>query len=325
MRSAAFVLVVVAGMLAARGDTRADDDAGSGARRLRVVARVGPRAITVGDLEDRVADMPPFQRPSFGATRDVIRRRFLTEVILRDVLLSLGAESQRVGDRPPAAYQIERARSGATIRAIRARVGPASAIPWEDVKAYYDENRDRYNAPERYQLWRILCKTRDEAQAVLDAAKRDSTPLVFGALAREHSLDKATNLRAGNLGFVQADGSSNEPGLRIAPSVVGAAQSVRDGELVPAPVAEGEYFAVVWRRGTIAAANRSVSDVAAQIRDTLWKRRVKEQTDELVASLRAAKLRDLNPRLLDSIELSVDVGLRPADLGPSTDAGASRP
>jgi len=269
-----------------------------------VVARVGAtRTIRVGELEDRLASLAPLQRASFGSTRDAVRRGFLDEVLVRETLLSLGAEQGDLARKPPANFRIERALSGATLRAIRARLGPAAAIPMEDVTAYYEQHRARFEAPERYQIWRILCRTREEAQSVLDAARRDPTPANFGALAREHSLDKATNLRAGNLGFVDADGVSKEPGLRVDPAVIRAAQSVRDAEIVPAPVPEGEWFSVVWRRATLAAMHRSVSEVAAQIRDTLWKARVKEETDKLLANLRAAHLRDFRPALLDAVDL----------------------
>jgi peptidyl-prolyl cis-trans isomerase C len=233
----------------------------------------------------------------------MVRRRFLMEVAIPEVLFALGAEAQKLDAQVRPAYDIERALSGATIRALRDRLGPASAIPMQDVQKYYDENRARYDTPERYQIWRILCKTREEAQGVLDQAKRDRTPKAFGELAREHSLDKATNLRDGNLGFVMPDGTSNEPGLRVDPAVVRAAQSVRDGEIVPAVVPEGEYFSVVWRRGTIPASHRTVDDVAASIRDGITKSRVKRETDKLLAELRAAKLRDLDESLLETVEL----------------------
>jgi peptidyl-prolyl cis-trans isomerase C len=197
------------------------------------------------------------------------------------------------------------------VRAIRARLGPESAIPIEDVQKYYDDNRDRYDTPERLQIWRILCKTKDEAQQVLDAAKKDPTPKQFGELAREHSIDRGSNLRAGNLGFISPDGTSNDPGLKVELSLVHAAQGVHDGQLVAAPVPEGDNFAVVWRKGTLVATKRTVDQVAAQIRDTLWKTRVKDESDKLTASLRAARVHDLDESLL-------------ATLGPtpSGDAGA---
>ncbi len=305
--SAQLVLLAVAGVLAARHDSRAAD-AGANERRLHVVARFGSRAVSVGELEDRIAGMPPYQRASFGASADEVRRRFLTEVVERDELLALGAESANLAEQPPAAYQIERALSAATVRDVRARIGPAASISMEDVQRYYDENRSRYEAPERYQLWRILCKTRDDAQSVLDATTRDPTPAMFAALARDHSLDKANNLRGGNLGFVAGDGTSREPGLRVDPGVVRAAQKVRDGALVPEPVVEGDYFSVVWRRGTISAVKKTASEVAPQIRDALWKARVKEETDKLVASLRANRLRARDASPLEASGLSLGTG-----------------
>lgn len=312
---------VVAGLLFAaalsgRGDALANE-AGVSERRSHVVARVESTLITVGDLETALDAMSPFQRASFGSTQAAVRRRFLTEVMVRDALLAIAADHRRLADQPPAAYQIERARSAATIRAIRARVGPAATIPMSDVERYYNENRARYDVPERYLIWRILCKSREEAEAVLDSAQKDPTPANFAALAREHSLDKATYLRAGNLGFITADGGSNEPGLRVDLSVVRAAQTVHDGILVATPVVEGEYFSVVWRRGTVAATKRALAEVTAQIRDTLWKARVKEETDKLVARLRAAKLRDLDDSLLKMIDLPVDDGgVPPRTAGP---------
>jgi peptidyl-prolyl cis-trans isomerase C len=291
---------------AATPDASPSDDAGEAARRAQPVAHVGPRVITVGELEDRIAAMPPFQRVTFGATPDAIRRKYLSDVLVPEVLLAAGAEAQKLADDDPTKLAVQRARSQAAVRAIRARIGPESAIPMAEVQKYYDDNRDRYDTPQRIQIWRILCKTEDDARAVLDLAKKDLTPKTFQDLARDRSLDKATNLRGGNVGFVNPDGTSNEPGLRIDPVVVRAAEGVRDGELVAAPVEEGEYFAVVWRRGTIPPNKRSVDDAAAQIRDAIWKARVKEETDKLVAGLRAARLTDLHDDLLLTIDLPLD-------------------
>jgi len=80
-----------------------------------------------------------------------------------------------------------------------------------------------------------------------------------------------------------------------------------DGDVVRAPVAEGDFFSVVWRRGTLAPQKRSVEEVAPQIREILWRQRIKDETDKLVANLRAAKVRDLHEELLDSLELPADV------------------
>jgi peptidyl-prolyl cis-trans isomerase C len=299
MRRVLFAAVLCGATLVASTGSRADD-AGSAtpdpaaekARRAATVVTVGARIITVGELEDRLAALPPFQRATFGADPATVRRAFLQQVLLPEALYAQGAAAQKLDQTPPTSFEVERAVSNATLRAIRAKLGPESAIAMSDVQAYYDAHRDRYDTPERYQIWRILCKTEDEAKGVIAEAQKNLDIKQFGDLARQHSIDKASNMRAGNLGFLSPDGTSNEPGLKVDPAIVKAAQGVRDGQLVPTPVPEGDGFSVVWRHGTIPANKRSVDDVAAQIRDTLWKARVKEETDKLVASLRASKLKD---------------------------------
>jgi peptidyl-prolyl cis-trans isomerase C len=299
---------LVAGMLLVHGDTLASDAGAGAARRETAIAVVGAgpssRTIGVGDLEDRLAAMPSFQRATFGASADGIRRRFLDEVLVRDGLLSLGAQAARLDGQPAVARALDRAASGATVRAIRDGLGPAAAISIADVRAYYERNRARYDAPARYQLWRILCKTSDEAQTVLAAAQADPTPKTFAQLARDHSQDKATALRSGNLGFLTAGGTSTEPGLLVDAAIVRAALAVRDGEFVPAPVVEGEFFAVVWRRGTTSAQKRTVEEVAAPIREIIWRERAKTEVDSLLANLRTAKVRDLHEELLDGVDLA---------------------
>jgi parvulin-like peptidyl-prolyl isomerase len=298
---------LVVGVLMVQGETLAGDAGAGDPRRTTTVASVGAapllRAITAGDLEDRIAAMPSYQRATFGNTANAIRRRVLDDVLVRDALLSLGAQASKLDAQPAVANTIDRAAAAATVRAVRTALGSAADISLDDVRAYYERNRVRYEAPARYQVWRILCKTSDEAQAVLDAAKADPTPKTFAQLARDHSQDKATALRSGNLGFLTDDGTSSEPGLRVDPAIVRAAEGVRDGDLVSAPVPEGEFFAVIWRRGSTPPRKRAAPDVAPPIREILLRERAKAKVDELLSSLRAAKVRDLHEDLLDTVDL----------------------
>jgi hypothetical protein len=142
----------------------------SAAAREAVVARVGPRTITVGELEDRLSTIPPFQRATFGSDPETVKKRFLNEVLVPEVLLALGAENRHIDRELAVAQALARVRSNATMRVLREGVGTAQSIPNEAVLKYYADNKARYEAPERYSIWRILCKTREEAVAVLEAA-----------------------------------------------------------------------------------------------------------------------------------------------------------
>ena len=65
----------------------------------------------------------------------------------------------------------------------------------------------------------------------------------------------------------------------------------------------GSRFAVVWRRGTVAATHRTVDASAAQIRSTLWKQRVEGAEKALLDALRASKVTEVHAELLDNLVL----------------------
>jgi peptidyl-prolyl cis-trans isomerase C len=294
----------------------APDDA---ARRARVAVRVGGFAVTVGELEDRLASVPPYQAATYGATRDEIVRAFVDQVVVRELLLGSGADAQKLENTHPTKQQIQRAKSTATLRAVHGAFKSPAAIADPEVAKYYEENRARFEAPERVNLWRILCKTREEAETVSAEAKRDLAIPKWNDLARDHSIDQATKFRGGNLGFVAPDGTSNQAGVKVDPVLVQAASSVKDGDLAGV-VAEGSAFAVVWRRTTVPATKRSLDEVSQQIRTSIFRERTEAAEKKLIDELRAKKVRDVDADLLKIIEIPpVDAGLSlPRSVPPPT-------
>ncbi len=321
---------VVAVLTASGGSPRAGMDEAEKARRAAVVAKVGDKTVTAGELEDRLAGVPRFQLQTFGDSPDAIRMKFLQDVIVPEVLFARAAEEKKALDDIALEHARMRALSNATQRATRETLGRAADVSMDEVRAYYTQHLDHYDTPERVAVWRILCRSREEAVSVLDSAKKDTTPTGFMQLARDHSLDKATSMRGGNLGFLGPDGTSNEAGLKADPAIVKAAQAVKDGELVPAPVAEGGYFSVVWRRGTVGAMKRSVDDVKEQIRDTLYKQKIEDAQKNLLVTLRERELKDYNPDLVNVIDLTATDGTittrrRPGQVPPLGQIPTGRP
>jgi peptidyl-prolyl cis-trans isomerase C len=309
--AAAFVLVALS--------ARADGDP----RRAQTCVTVGDRTITVGEVEDRLAQVPAFQLRTFGNTDAEIRKGFIEQVIIPEALWSQGAKARHIDTHVPTRFDLDRARAQATLRALKARLGPPQNVSMDDVQAFYDKNKARYDAPERHQIWRISCATREEAQSVIAEAKKDPTVPKWNKLARDHSLDKATYLRGGNVGFVTLEGQSNETGLKIEPAVAKAAATVKDGEIVPDPVAEGSGFAVVWRRGTVGASHRAVTEVKEEIQWKILREREEDEKKKLLADLRAKNLKEVNPEILTGIDVAPPDGVivprkRPGQVAPGS-------
>jgi len=285
-----------------------------------VAAKVGSRTITVGELSQRIAQVPPFQLRSFGTNADEVRKNFLDKVLVREALLAEGARGAKLDERDDVKERIRGALRTAALAKIRADLLAKEPVTDEEIKAYYDANAAKFHSPPRIAIWRIQVATRDEAQAILDELKKDPTPKKWTEIARDKSLDTATKMRGGNLGFVAPDGTTAEPGLKVDPAILEAVGKVSDVQIVAEPVKDGDRFAVLWRRQSMRAIDRPIEIESTSIRQLLTHQKTEKKITEEIARLRKEHVGETHPELLDLLEIS-SLG----ELGPArrVDAGSS--
>lgn len=286
--------------------------AAADARESEVVVKVGATTFTVGDVERRLRAVPGFQLATFGKTPAEVKRAFVEQVLVPEALDANGARAEKLDERPDVRARIAQALRNARLSALKAEVVDKAEVGPGEVLRYFDENKAKFDSPERIAIWRILCKTKEEAAQVIAEAKKIGAPARWNELAREHSTDKPTAMRGGNLGFLTADGTSNEQGVKGDPAVVAAAAKVKDGEIVGEPVPEAGQFAVVWRRGSMPAVHRTVEQETTSIRQVLARQKLDDGLKALLGKLRAEKVREKNPQLADLVDVSseADVGVR---------------
>jgi peptidyl-prolyl cis-trans isomerase C len=278
---------------------------------VTVVARVGARTITAADVSRRIAQVPPFQLRAFGKTPDEVRRAFVEKVMVREALLAQGAVDSKLAERDEVAERVRGVLRNAMLARVRADAGSGAPISDAEVKQYYEANAAKYHAPARVQIWRIQAASREDAAALLADIKKDPTPKHWNEVAREKSLDRATNLRGGNLGFVAPDGTTSEAGLKVDPAVLAAVNSAKDAELLPAPVQDGERWSVLWRRQSMKPVDRGLDMEAPLIRPILAHERGESRARALVEKLREGYVTDLNPDVVDMLEVSSTGDLQP--------------
>ncbi|WP_437769409.1 peptidyl-prolyl cis-trans isomerase [Sorangium sp. So ce281] len=288
------------------------------------VARVGDVAITAPEVERRLAQVPPFQLQTFGRTPEEIRKNFVNQVLVRELLLAQGAAAQRLTERADVQDRVRGVLRSALLQRIQAEAAGSSPVTDEEVRAYYEAHRDRFSSPAMVALWRILVATRGEAEAILAELKKDPSPQRFKEIARERSLDKATSMRGGDLGFVASDGTTSEPGLKVDPGLLSAAAGVKDAELVAEPVPEGDGFAVLWRRQSRRPVSRSLEQEAPAIRQILAHGKAEAQLKQLLDRLRAQDVSGHAPELVDLIDITSTGDLQPKRR-PGTLASGRRP
>ncbi|MBI5537821.1 MAG: peptidyl-prolyl cis-trans isomerase [Deltaproteobacteria bacterium] len=270
----------------------------------QVVARVGNNAITVGEFERRLAKLPRFQLSTYGQTPAEIRRGFLEKVLIPEYLYAQGALAKGMDNEIDTRTRMRDVLKSATLREVKEKGEAQTPVSDADVAAYYAAHRAQFDSPPRYAIWRILLASKDEAASVLAEARKDPTPKTWNELARARSLDKATNQRGGNLGFVTESGDSSDGKIRVDPSVVNAVKAAKDGELIDHPVAEGAGWAVVWRRSSVPEVHRPLKQEEQNIRRILAHERSVGSQDKLIASLRERDVKNVNTSVLDLLEVT---------------------
>jgi peptidyl-prolyl cis-trans isomerase C len=292
-------LAVMGGMAA----LRADEDP----RSKLVVAKVGANEISAQSLEQRMKMIPDFQLATLGASPDEAKRQVLEQVLVREALFAEAARVRKLERTSPTKERIDDALRVARINLLKTglSVGP------EEIAAFYVANQGRFDTPERIGVYRILCGLREEAASVIAGAKQSGTLLRWNELARERSIDKATSFRSGNLGFIASDGSSSEASVRVDPALFAAASRVKDGEIVPEPVKEGEFFAAVWRRGSTPAVHRTIEEETNAIRQVLSRKKLEEGARALLKQLRSERKVEQHPELVDLVEVDSNGSLVP--------------
>ncbi len=276
-----------------------------------VVARVGAETITAGELSRRIQSIPPFQLKMFGKSEEEIKRNFLERVLVRDLLLAQGAVDRKMDAEENVQDRVRATLRAAMVQQIRLEA-IATPITDKDVEKYYNDNIDKYRAPERVALWRILVATREDAAKVLEEMKKDGSVKRWNDLARERSLDKATSMRGGNLGYVSPDGKTTDAAIVADKALLDAAKKLKDAELGREPVQEGDRWAVLWKRQTMKPVERTLDQEAPGIRQTLARQRTEQKLEAILGGARKETVRDLNLELVDDIAVSAQGDLAPA-------------
>jgi len=269
-----------------------------------VVARVGPATITRGDLERRMSKIPGIQLATFGANAADIRRNFLEKVMIRDLLMSQSAADKKLPEQPEIRLRLLDALRSSLVAQIRKQSADPKSISSEEVARYYEANLDKFQGPERVMVWRILVASKEEAQKIIDETKKTGSEAKWKETARERSLDKASNERGGDLGFLGPDGHSHEVSVKADAALYAAAAKLHNGEVNPEPVAEGKNWAVVWRRGSQPALKRPLEMEEPTIRGLLARQKLEAALKVATEKLRKDLVSEVTYEGVNLVEIT---------------------
>ena len=265
------------------------------------VARVGAEAVSAEDLTRRLAKVPDFQRKALAESPDQLKRAVLNTMLIPELLYVQEAERLKLAERASLQNRQREILRAAMDRTLRQESAAKTPVTADDIKAYFEANRARFETPRRLHLWRILVDDEALAKKIIADCKALDGVQRWSTYARENSIDKATHLRNGDLGFVHPDGDTDTPTLRVDAALFAAADALSDGDIAAQPSKEGAHWAVLWRRGSMKAVNRTLEQEQGSIRQVLERQRSEQARDALLADLRGKYLSALNETALENV------------------------
>jgi peptidyl-prolyl cis-trans isomerase C len=300
------LLLLAAALVAGRSAVADGDDP--------VVATVGSARLTASEVARRLKAVPAWQLPTLGSTPAEIRKKLVEDVLVPELLFEQEAAHRKLEADPAVHDRLRELLRQSMENRLRETAARESSITPDEIKSYYQQNLHRFHTPRRIRLWRILVADEALARKLIAEVKQggQEAAKLWTERAREHSLDKATNMRDGNLGFVHPDGQTEAPRVRVDPALFAAADKLEDGQVAPEPVKEGEHFAVLWRRGSMEEVRRTIAQEEHAIRQVLRRKKLEDAMRELLERAKQERVRGVNEALLDYVDVNTfgDVGAR---------------
>ncbi len=271
--------------------------------RKEVVARIGKDiVITLGDVERRLDSMPAYVRLRYATLEK--KREFLDDMV-RFELMALDARAKGYDRDPDVVYAMKEAMVKKLLAEDLSRLVSPSDITDDEIRRYYEENRDLYHKPAMRRVSMVVLA--DEATArqvhkgLLEAfakAPRRKRQAFLEAV-QKFSVDEASRRRNGDSGFFDAHGKPEDSAHKGVPEAVAkAAFALSKINDVSDPLTDGKRWYVVLLTNIRPAVDRSLDQVKRQIRNKLYRQRREEARKKYIASLRDKYPIELHEELL---------------------------
>ncbi len=242
------------------------------------LARVGDTVITEADFEARIIGMPPYMRQQITSPEG--KERFLKGLVEEEAIVQ-EAQAMGLDDLEEFKAEMRMRRRDALVRHFYEQVIEARSTPSdEEVVEYYENHQQEFLVPEYLEARHILVDTKRQAQ---DIRSRLADGESFEELAAEHSLDKQTSGRGGQLhGKVQRGAPVR--GLGNLPQFTEACFQLDLGKPSQPMKTEMGYHIVIVD-GKFPESTRALEEVKADIAKLLSPEVRNRVRDEIVADL----------------------------------------
>lgn len=247
-----------------------------GGSKGAVLAEVNGAKITDADFYKELETLPPYLKPMTETPEG--KKEMLDTMVVRELILQQ-AEKDGVDKSPQVAQKLEELKKRVVVEAfLKKKVEEMAKVSDDDLKAYYEKNKEKFKTGDQIRASHILVKSADEAKAVQKDLQGGAD---FAAEAKKHSIDGAAQ-KGGDLGWF-GKGS-------MLPDFENVAFSLKEGQTSGIVQTKFGYH-IIKLTGKRGAGARSFEEVKDQLKQALLPEKQQEAFKKLKEEMKkGAKL-----------------------------------
>jgi len=269
-----------------------------------VVARVGERTITLGDVAAYVARLPRSARSRYVTPE---QRLELVQHMVEVELLAREGEGRGFGTDPVVQHSYKKALANELLRTVTSDRSLGDIKPAE-VEAYYAAHKADFVRAERRRCAVIYFDTKEDTEAAARgleaaiAATPKASKQIFGDWAREKSVDLTSGKLKGDLGWFDEKGLNEKGQNRVTGRLLEVVYAMESVHQVSAAVElESRQWLLAQITGIEAAREAPLADVRLEIQNALLRASRTEAREAFIAELRAKATIDVDEAALAAL------------------------
>jgi peptidyl-prolyl cis-trans isomerase C len=252
----------------------------------KVLAEVNSGSITTGDFDRELKNLPEYLKAMADTPQG--RKEMLDTMVIRELILQQASK-----DGLDKGADIEEKLQDLKKRLIvesflKKKVEVESKVSDEDMKKFYEQNKDKFKSGEQIKASHILVKTEKEAKDILALLKAGGN---FEELAKKNSAD-ASAAKGGDLGWF-GKGS-------MVPAFEKAALALKEGQI--SDVVKSDFgFHIIKLTGKRPAGIRPFEEVQEQIKGAIMPTKQQEVFQKIKEELKKTAKITIKEDVLNSV------------------------
>lgn len=278
--------ICVAALVGCQGGTTSGGAKSEGKKDAKVIAEVNGGSITTVDFDRELKNLPEYLKAMAETPQG--RKEMLDTMVIRELILQQAAKDG-LDKGADIEEKLQDLRKRLVVESfLKKKVESESKVSDEDMKAFYEKNKDKFKSGDQVKASHILVKTEKEAKDILAQIKAGGN---FEELAKKNSVD-SSSAKGGDLGWF-GKGS-------MVPAFEKAALALKEGQV--SDVVKSDFgFHIIKLTGKRPAGIRPFEEVKDQIKGAIMPSKQQEVFQKIKEELKKSAKINVKEDVLNSI------------------------